>query len=460
MPGLSLQELRRYVGRCNIHKPLAPDDAENLDIDTMGAPGRRPRGLVWIERLAQHIERTPPEQPARIFFSGLPGTGKTTELKRLARRLEDEGGAHLFPVYIDAEQVLDIHSPIDIPDLISALVYSAEKAVAEDLELAQDYDPMKEGYLKRLWHTVRTTDVAFDKGAFQLPHGVSLNFYMKDQPSFREQVRRVIGQRIQRFLAEAQDELRKLQGKVCAHGYEGMVLILDSLEKAGATQQNWRAVIQSIEHIFSTHAHQLDLPVHVLYTVPPTVAFRLPQQGVEFLPMIKLRELNGDACAYGVEAAQQFIFHRIPSDKLALLLGPEHFDARLAQLIQWSGGYPRELVRLLYDLLVSAPIQDAISEWDFHYVRNRLYDGYQLSIQLNTYPWLAQVAIDNTLPAQDNEHREEIDHMLRTQAVLRYHNSDAWFDLHPAVYHIPGVQEAIRNLKAQRAAASSPADPS
>jgi hypothetical protein len=40
--------------------------------------------------------------------------------------------------------------------------------------------------------------------------------------------------------------------------------------------------------------------------------------------------------------------------------------------------------------------------------------------------------------------------MLASNAVLRYLNDSAWYDLHPAVRALPGVQAAVANLVAER----------
>jgi hypothetical protein len=50
---------------------------------------------------------------------------------------------------------------------------------------------------------------------------------------------------------------------------------------------------------------------------------------------------------------------------------------------------------------------------------------------------------------QNDEHRQIVDLMLSNSAVLRYINKNDWFDLHPAVYRIPGVQQAFDRTNKQ-----------
>ena len=80
----------------------------------------------------------------------MPGSGKSTELRRLAVRLSKQDGAHLLPVLVDAERVIDLANPIDVPEIIAGILECTEAVVLEK----EGKDPakaMEEGYLTRLW---------------------------------------------------------------------------------------------------------------------------------------------------------------------------------------------------------------------------------------------------------------------------------------------------------------------
>jgi hypothetical protein len=69
--------------RLRFDEPLPPDDDRNLDIDRFGST--RVRGGIWTERLARRVELS--DVPVYLLFTGLHGSGKSTELLRLAERL-------------------------------------------------------------------------------------------------------------------------------------------------------------------------------------------------------------------------------------------------------------------------------------------------------------------------------------------------------------------------------------
>ncbi len=172
---------KKYYNLCDPNEPLDPGDARNVDIDEYG--NARVRGINWVDKLASRIELS--DKPVFELFTGLNGSGKSTELKRLAARLTDPKGAHLFPVLIDANEVLDLTNTIDIPEIIAAVLQCTEAVVLKE----EGKDPekaMEEGYLPRLWNWLSHTDVELGKGEFSIPGGPKLVAEMKTRPYAEE----------------------------------------------------------------------------------------------------------------------------------------------------------------------------------------------------------------------------------------------------------------------------------
>ena len=448
MTGLDFQAIKAYYNRCVVNESLPPDDERNVDVDNFAD---HPRGVNWSDRLARTIERS--DRPTCLLFSGLPGSGKSTELRRLMKRLERADRAHLLPIYIDAEDVIDLANTIDVPDIILNIVHATDRALLE-LEGGAPDNAMQSGYLSRFWHWLTTTDVSLTQIGAKVGLGVAgvpvkpeanVVLNMKSTPSFRQRVRVAVGNQLNAFLKQAHDELEGMEERVKALGYNGIIIIFDSLEKLRGISTMWRDVLLSAESLFRSGAPHLQLPVHVIYTVPPALAFRLNLE-VEFMPMIKLRDLEGRDCEPGIAASRELIRRRVPDEDLHALLG-ESAEALILQLIRGSGGYPRELVRFLRRLFRDAEPQEVMSEHAFHRIAQEIQDEYRQSVPASAWPWLARVAHERFLTIESEEHREAADLMLSNNAVLRYRNDDMWFDLHPALYEIPGVQDAIRRYK-------------
>jgi hypothetical protein len=78
------------------------------------------------------------------LFSGFRGSGKTTELLRLKRRLEAQG---YFVLYADAPKYVNAAEPIDITDLLMVLAGAFSDALEDRLGV----DNTRETYWDRLW---------------------------------------------------------------------------------------------------------------------------------------------------------------------------------------------------------------------------------------------------------------------------------------------------------------------
>jgi hypothetical protein len=420
-------------------EPLAPEDERNVDFDrlTKDAPVR---GVSWVERLAGPIELSP-RRPVRRFVTGLPGSGKSTELRRLALRLGRPDGANLLVVSVDAEQVIDLAQPVDVPDIIMVLVDAAERRVLE----LEGHDPagaMQERYLTRVWHWLTSTNVALDGlnlggDAAGVPGELAVK--LKTEPSFRQRVRETLATHFSRFLAEARTELLLLQERVQRAGRAGLCLLFDSLEKNRGISTNWNAVLDSAERVFGAGAPHLDLPVHSIYTVPAAMVGRRVGN-IEFMPVIKLRDREGTTFAPGYGALRTLVRRRIQDPDLFALLGSDA-EARIERLIERSGGYPREIVQALR-WIIELPEHPATDD-DLERLHMEARERYRAVVLASDVPWLASVARTKTLTTEDDGHRLTVDRALQNNVVLRYCNRDVWYDLHPAVYDIEMLQQAL-----------------
>jgi hypothetical protein len=441
---MDLAGRRKLYNACHPSEALSPGDPRYVAIDELGDPAHRVRGEDWVAGLARAFELS--DKPVHLLVTGLPGSGKSTELRRLARRLEDPERANLLPVIIAAEDVFDLASSIDVPDILFAILDGVERRLLM-LESKQPGDAMNEGVFQRIWNVLTRTDVELNKAEFAVPEVGRLVVELKARPSLRARVRSAVGNQLARIVDEVSEELDVMTGRATRLGSAGLVVIFDSLEKLRGISSNWSDVLDSAERIFSGGAPHLRLPIHVLYTIPTALVTRRRFEHVRFMPMIKLRERDGREFPAGVDAAYEIVTHRVPIEVLREILG-DQLDPRVRSLIEWSGGYPREIVRLMQSMIAIEPWP--LTDSDFARVLNEVGDQYRKLVPASAFSWLAQVAIEQYWTLENDEHRLIADQMLSNNAVLRYLNDKDWFDLHPAVRQIPGVADAIRARAAAR----------
>jgi hypothetical protein len=444
-----MNEARKpYYNRCNPDEPLKPKDERNVDID--GEDGEV-RGLCWVDEMASEIEYA--DSPVCGFFTGLRGSGKSTELRRLCARLRRERGANLFPILIDAEEVLDLSNPIGVPDILLAVVYKADAAVLKK-EGRDPADAAREGRAARFWRWLTETAVelkgveasagvkAGPPAVAELSAGAKVVLDMKTSKSLREKVRDRIASNMTTFIADVHTEIVAIDARARKLGYAGIAVVLDSLEKLRGVSTNWIAVLESAEGVFSGGAPYLELPVHTIYTLPPAIALRLNLTPLHFLPMIKLSDHDGKPWEPGYEAAWKLIRQRLPDEVLNDVFGAQDREDRVRRIIAWSGGYPREIVRLLQTFVKRADVPEAL----FKRILSITGDGYRRTVPEDAYAWLARVHVDKKL-SFTSATRETVDLMLQNNVVLRYQNDAEWFDVHPAILDVPAIAAEVARLR-------------
>ncbi|MCU0654193.1 MAG: hypothetical protein MUF64_02530 [Polyangiaceae bacterium] len=441
--------LTRYYNLCNPAEPLPPNDPRNVKVDDLH-DGARVRGDDWVGRIAREISRS--GQPSSRFFSGLTGSGKSTELLRLVTHLE---GKEFFPVLINAEDYIDLSARIDIPDILALLLYHTERAVLK-LEKKDPEKTMTNGALGRLWEWISRTDLQLTRAEMDLKSdwlSGKIVTELKTNPTVRQKVRTIVSAHLSKFLEEVRTEFRSLDARVKAAGCEsGLVVILDSLEKLQGTSTNWTEVLASAEHIFAGGAPMLQLPVHTLYTFPPALTRRLAAEDIYFLPMIKVRDRARSPYGPGIEVARQLLRKRIPEEALRALFGDAEYEARERELITRSGGYPRELIRLLRDIVAEDEKSYPLSESAFRTILRRAGDQYagiaratQMDLTVT-----ARIALHQTLSLKDQSELATADHLMSRNIIFRYLNEAEWFDVHPAVLRLPEVVQTMKQIERER----------
>jgi hypothetical protein len=431
-----------YFNRCDPGESLPPDDTRNVDLDTFEDGGSPIRGVRWAEMLAARLDLS--NRPVCDFITGLPGSGMTTELRRVEGLLRGKDRPWLT-VRIDGEQAFDLSSTIDVVDVLLAVQEWVRKEVAAAASAAgrAPASPVLTGEET----TTPTSGSASSQRLFCLLRPDDEDDLavadMRNNPRVRARVREDAWGQMTRFLSEVRDDLGRLDEQARALGFAGIVVLLDSLEKLRGLSTNWREVMDSAERLFVGGTLSLELPVHVLYTLPPALILERIHEPVHMLPCVRLRNRDGSPCAGGVDAAREIVRRRVPDEVFAELLGPKEsiFQMRVEQLVARTGGRPRDLVRMLQSLLVAG--DSAQSNTTFRRVLAEIGETYRTGLPTRTYPLLAQIAGEKKLSRRGGGDREAFEAVFTSGAVLSYQNGERWFDLHPAALDLPGIREMV-----------------
>jgi len=382
------------------------------------------------------------------LFSGFRGSGKTTELLRLRRLLEERG---YFVLYADALNYVNAAEPIEITDLLMVMAGAFSDALEEELgsNIAQ------ESFWDRIWRFLNSEINLKEAGAkveYETPGkevfgsvktGLDLKFELKSATNFRKQLQGFLANKLKelknnvdRFFEDGIKQIRKTRGEDTQ-----VVFIFDQLEQLRGTLQTEQDVIRSVERIFAIHIDLLHIPyVHAVFTVPPWLKFVLPGT-IQITLLSTVHLWNNDAqrtrCEPAWAAFHSLVDRRFGEDGLRLLFGkPEERQGLVDDLIGVCGGHFRDLLRLLRDTVVRAtslptlPVTAPIIANTINAARREF-----LPIAQDDARWLAEIARvrATALPSTEATPVNRLTRFLDSHFVLYFVNADEWYDIHPLI---------------------------
>ena len=385
-----------------------------------------------VGRLAKRI-RLSKERTCQLL-AGHHGSGKSTELKRLQRELEN-GDKRFFVVFCEAKSELDLND-VDFPEVLVAIVYQLARQLRERLGIE-----LKPGYFKDRWERLKEllgTEVSFE--GLELDAGmVKIAAAIKSSPDARAKVRRAMEPDTGNLLHAANDVIGKATQELIKKEFHGLVILVDDLDKI-VLRPHSVAECSTAEYLFiHRHAQLSAFECHTVYSMPLALAYSVQEQKIANLyggrppviPMTRITHCPPKRGTYkpGMDRFREVIAARLAEAGLDEADVFENNKVR-DRLIKLSGGQPRELMILTREAIVGGdlPINDTAvdrAEREFRraYVR-----------QLRDEHWkiVAQVGKNATLKrTQSND--ELVRELLDSRAILQYVNRDEWYGVNPLV---------------------------
>jgi energy-coupling factor transporter ATP-binding protein EcfA2 len=359
-----------------------------------------------------------PRDDDKAILTGHRGSGKTTELARLEKALQDSHTVVRFNV----EGLLNL-GDVNYADLLVVLGLQVFQA-ARDSSVKLDEDRLRD---LLFWYTTRVFEQD-EKRRIESEVGGELDavfarFSVKlttDAPT-RQRVRAEAQANLSDLLERLNHLLEDLQKK---SGRRTLVIV-DGLDKMYDLDQ--------VRDLFCQGANALLEPrCRAVYTVPLALYYTEHFQQVRMsfprnfaLPNIKTVERDGTPCPEGWKALQEVLNCRL----MPGLLETEAAD----QLASSCGGLLKELIALARDTVLRArrlrgergPVQPDDVEYAARQVRNT----YRGSLTQGQYEELWRLyqggRFVNSQVARD---------LLHNLSLLEYDGGDAWWAVHPIVW--------------------------
>lgn len=422
--------------------PLPADSPLYVDLRSVRADADVCRDL------GKKILRAEPKDYTYQVYAGHRGGGKSTELLRLKKFLEDKG---CFVVYFAADQ-----GDIDPEDAqYTDILIASTRHLLEDLKQANS-KPLQE-WLRSCWQDLKdlaVTEIKIDDPKFET--GDLIKYFAKLSATIRAipSERRKIRDRINPHTITLIDALNEFIGDAQSHlaGGAKLVAIADNLDRIVPVTRSENRT--NHDEIFIDRANQLKgLNCHVIYTIPISMVYSnrasdlwdIYDNDPMVLPMIMVRNLDGSPNAEGVAKIQDIIAKRTRQFSPTTCLDGDIFESQgvLDRLSEMSGGHVRNLMSLMttaFDFIDSLPITAKAAQRAITQAR----DVYRRTVEHDEWVILARVHLSHEIQ-NDVSHRK----LLFNRCILQYAyfngagELQSWYDVHPLILEIREFKTAI-----------------
>jgi len=422
--------------RIKFNEPLEPDDPRFVNTDqARGNFSYRAlfRGLgIDPSSLQMQSERN----NRYVLFCGHRGCGKSTELRRITKQLNQPD--KFCVIFMDAVRELDTNN-LQYADVLFALA----QQLLDRLE--QDEIPIDSVFLTRLknWFEERIESHTETKEfAAEIKAGVkaevsvpflsklfaAITNALKINSTYKSELRQILKNSFSEFAEAFTQLINETEVKLKGHGKgRKLLFIIDGTDRLSGDDS---------KRFFVEDIHQLQLiQGNFIYCAPIYLVYESIQVQQSFdqtikLPMIKLSEKNSsEQISEGYNAMRDMIYRRADS---------RLFDSEdtVNYLIEYSGGHPRDLLRLLNYSFEFAETE----QFDFDAAKQavrQLATDYRRILDAEDYSLIREV---DRAPTGQADHSERVRRLLFNLALLEY--NDYWWASHPVIRTLPNYQNA------------------
>ncbi len=242
--------------------------------------------LDWASPMTDSMGQHRPG--STYLFSGLRGSGKTTELNRLIKELHaDQVAAY----YCDASLYLNLNDPeISLPDLLMTVL----AGLADSVRQQHGKDCLTQSFWERT-KAFMNNEVELKAKFKAVPGnvGIELEYTLQDNPAFKEKLNEFT-RASATFYEEAQKFTLELVNLIRARtGHQRIVLVVDALERLTAPPGDENKLFNSLKEVYFNQPARLQLPdIAIIYTAPPYLQAVLPNVETGFAQCLSLANFN------------------------------------------------------------------------------------------------------------------------------------------------------------------------
>ncbi|MEH2023413.1 ATP-binding protein [Nostoc sp.] len=375
------------------------------------------------------------------LYAGHRGAGKSTELLRLRKYLDEEG---CFVVYFAADEADIQPEDAQYTDILLACTRHLLEALKDN---ASPDSLLK--WLNNRWQDLKDlalTEVSLDKLTIeaQISLFAKITANLRAEPSQRQKIRERVNPHTITLIEALNDFIKDAKNNL-PPGYSQLVLIADNLDRiVPIAQEDGRS---NHEQIFLDRSEQLQaLDCHLVYTVPISLLYSNRAVDItniygnaQVLPMIMVQTPDNQSYQNGINKVMEVLQKRLSSINASLSI-VDMFEQReaLEQLCLMSGGHVRNLLLLMKEA-IKYTNANTISNRALERSISELRNTYRNTVFANEWEALAKVYHSKQI-----ENEPLYRGLLFNRCILEYRylddqgSSKVWYDIHPL---IKGIKE-------------------
>ena len=358
--------------------------------------------------------------PQKFLLTGHRGNGKSTELAKLEAHLQDE----FFIVRYPLRDVLNLFDLQYVDVLLSMAVQLAEKVKAERLSLSKETLDQ----LETLWSFGKDIEVQSESGSTRggeakagvggaLATLMQLGVRIKSEHSTRD----IMRQKVQHRVSDLLEGLDTLSREVEKLTQKRVLCVVEDLDKTD---------LSKAKDIFYDNGESISAPeLAIIYTFPVALSRSSDFTHISnyfsatyTLPNFKVENKSGKPSAPGQIALKTILLNRLEPDLLE--------DEALTLLVTYSGGLPRQLIKLARNACIEADVSGSQVVQVSH-VEAAIAEERKDFKRMLSNDQLAQLRAIKT--SRDIDQTETNQELLHTLSVLEYENDEIWYDVNPLV---------------------------
>ncbi len=282
-----------------------------------------------------------------LFLAGMRGSGKTSELAKIAKKLHNKDC--FFCITCNLDDGLDLNDM----EYMDILIFQLERLFEELKKVDLSFDKEVIGSLQD-WFSERVEEVnkvIKKEGGFEveieaktpsllsfLGIAAKLKANLAGSKENADKIRTAFKNNFTTFARKFNEFVEYINIVLRNDNIAQEILfIVDGLEKTATTDIRKKIILEETNRIRQIKAHTIfTLPIELM---PQTQRLKSFSTVVSF-PFVKIREKNGTLVEKAIERFQEFTYRRIDQ---SLFDSPD----TVRKAILFGGGSPRELLRVL-----------------------------------------------------------------------------------------------------------------